>query len=77
MQGVRRGVLYMVTEDNEFELPLMVSDTVTEIAQRYGLPRASVSSAISKGAHISIVRGPGKRVYVRVYRINTESEEDE
>lgn len=43
----RQNAVYMLVTQDKYELPLIVTDTMAELARRTGQKRSSVASAIS------------------------------
>ena len=44
---MKRNTLYMLVTQDKYELPLIVADTVAELAKLTGQKRSSVASAIT------------------------------
>lgn len=42
-----RDAVYMLVSNDKYELPLMVADSVTELAELVGVKRSYISSAMS------------------------------
>lgn len=48
MRGKRSNVVYMLVTEDEYELPLMVVESLDELANATGIKKGSVAGAISK-----------------------------
>ena len=54
-------VIYMKVTDDEFELPVIIADSASELAAKTGVGRSTITSAISHAKRYN-----HKSVYVRV-----------
>ena len=59
--------LYLAVDTSPYELPLFVTDTVVEMAKKYGTTESNISSKISHGHK-------GREIGVTFLRIELEDE---
>lgn len=61
--------VYMMLSKDEYELPIAIADTVSELAQIVGVKPSQISSTINKAEH----RGTRKPRFIRVQITNDDS----
>ena len=48
------GFVYMFIEDDEYELPIAIGDTVKELAKRIGVPESYVSAELKRSKELHL-----------------------
>ena len=63
-------LVYMLTTDDEYELPVFTAETVKELAELSGISRYTLSAGLHRGRK---VHGRGHVKY-RIFRVEVENE---